>query len=916
MGSAALPNPASRAVPRPPLSGAWWLGAERPLQPWLGSAAVLLPPFVALATVSALWPWLQPFAWALFFPAVFVSAWVAGSIGGAVAGLISSALITSFFVPVDQPVLGVLVPTGALTGTGVFVGALQRRVRAARDRFAAAADAARTANTQLEMFIALAPDGIFVANLDGRYTHVNEAGGRMLGYTREELVGKSILDLIPQQDFDRLRRSREELLAGAVHVAEWVLRRKDGTDLPVEVSARILPDGRWLGFVRDVGERQRIELALHRSEDDLRRAQAVARVGSWRLDVRKNELLWSDEEYRIFGVPRGTPMTYEAFLATCHPEDREHVDRQWKAALRGEPYDCEHRVIAEGEVRWVRERAELAFEPDGSLIGGIGTTQDITEHKRIEDELRRARDAEQRLRAELEAVSRAEVAVAEAVVSAAGPDLTTVLNMIALQARALTGARYVAVGVGTDPQRPFSSWLALDQAATEEAVGRLPRPIGTLGLVSRDGQVVRVADVRRHPAFRGLPPGHPDMSSFLGVPIRYRGRAVGNLFLANEPGGREFSEEDERRVQLLAARTGVAIETASLYAGEAGRRAWLQTVIEQMPDAVVIVDPEGGLVLQNHAATTLFPGRSPLSYELLAPSGEVVPDPERPLRRALGEAATIVREEHVVRTPSGERIPVLVSATPIRVGAQIAGAVAVFQDLREQKELERLREEWTSIVAHDLRQPVNTIQLSTDLLLSLRAGGPSTRQEQELLERVRECARRLGRMINDLLDASRVEAERLSIEPRLGDLGALVDRTVSQLSPALTDHTVGVTGAAAEAWFDAGRVQQVLENLLTNAAKYGRPGTPIGVELATRETEVEVAVSNEGPGIPADELARLFSRFSRTHGARASGRPGLGLGLYVSRGLVQAHGGRLWAESQPGGLTRFRFTLPRKPPGC
>ena len=148
-------------------------------------------------------------------------------------------------------------------------------------------------------------------------------------------------------------------------------------------------------LVKEMEVRQQAEAALRESREDLNQAQAVAHTGSWRMNVQKNELTWSEENHRIFGIPPGTPMTYETFLGTVHPEDREYVDRKWMAALKGEPYDIEHRLIVDGEVKWVRERAELEFDSQGRLLGGFGTTQDITERKRAEEALQ---ESEERLR--------------------------------------------------------------------------------------------------------------------------------------------------------------------------------------------------------------------------------------------------------------------------------------------------------------------------------------------------------------------------------------------------------------------------------------------------------------------------------------------------------------------------------------
>lgn len=149
--------------------------------------------------------------------------------------------------------------------------------------------------------------------------------------------------------------------------------------------------------------RHRVEQARRDSEAALNRAQAVAHIGSWRLDVTRNILTWSAESHRIFGIPEGTPLTYESFLACVHPEDRTMVDRAWQASLRGAPYDIEHRIIVGEQTRWVRERASLEFDAGGRLLRGVGTAQDITERAWAEAEivqlsgrLLRAQDEERR----------------------------------------------------------------------------------------------------------------------------------------------------------------------------------------------------------------------------------------------------------------------------------------------------------------------------------------------------------------------------------------------------------------------------------------------------------------------------------------------------------------------------------------
>jgi signal transduction histidine kinase len=165
-------------------------------------------------------------------------------------------------------------------------------------------------------------------------------------------------------------------------------------------------------------------------------------------------------------------------------------------------------------------------------------------------------------------------------------------------------------------------------------------------------------------------------------------------------------------------------------------------------------------------------------------------------------------------------------------------------------------------------------------------------------------------MTEDLLDISRIEAKQLQIVRSPVDLREVLDRAAGAARIVYPDRCIDLSAAhQLLVLADAGRIEQVLSNLIGNAVKYGDPSTAVEVEARQAGDDIEVIVSNGGPGIPAEELPRLFDRFARSREARKSGKPGLGLGLYIAKGLIQAHGGRIWVESVPG-KTSFHFTIP------
>jgi signal transduction histidine kinase len=279
--------------------------------------------------------------------------------------------------------------------------------------------------------------------------------------------------------------------------------------------------------------------------------------------------------------------------------------------------------------------------------------------------------------------------------------------------------------------------------------------------------------------------------------------------------------------------------------------------------------------------------------------------------RALVERVPTTQRELALRRPDGRLVPMLVSAVAVLDWqGRSSGVVTICEDISALKEIERLREEWSSVVAHDLRQPVSVIAIDTDSLERLLARG-ETRQPIKVLARIRESTKRLNRLIEDLLDVSLIEARRLTIDRVETDLAAFLDDAVDRLSVLAPGHRVRLSKLVetAPVSVDVTRIEQVLDNLVSNAAKYGQPGAEIKLVLAARESSFEVAVVNRGSGIAAKDLGNVFQRFARSK-ERHRNVPGLGLGLYISKGLVEAHGGRIWVESVPGRTTTFRFTIP------
>ena len=530
-------------------------------------------------------------------------------------------------------------------------------------------------------------------------------------------------------------------------------------------------------------------------------------------------------------------------------------------------------------------------------------------------DLRRENEA---LRERISALSAASLRIS------ASLDLETVLNEVVESARSLTGARFGAIATIDEagaPQDFVTSGFTEEQHRAMAEWSEGPRLFEHF----RDLEgPLRIADVPAYVQALGFPTDRLPSKTFQGTPMRHRGVHVGNFYLVEKEGGEPFTDEDEEILVLFASQAATAIANARTYRAEQRARADLEALIETSPVGVVVFDVGTGRpVSLNREARRIVeslcaPGQS--AEQLLevityrrADGREIALD-QLPLAGALSGGETVRAEEIALSVPDGRSVTTLVNATPIHAeDGAVASVVVTMQDLAPLQELERQRAEFLGMVSHELRVPLTSIKGSTGALLGgVRNFAPA--ETREFIRIVDGQADRMIGLIADLLDAGRIDTGTLSVSPEPSEVAVLVDRARTTFLSGGGRHTVTIDlpPDLPRVMADRQRVEQVLNNLLANAARQAPESSPIRIAAERDGMHVAVSVADEGRGIPPERLAQLFRKYSGAAvGERGAGTGGSGLGLAICKGLVEAHGGRIRAESGGPGLgARFTFTLP------
>ena len=504
-------------------------------------------------------------------------------------------------------------------------------------------------------------------------------------------------------------------------------------------------------------------------------------------------------------------------------------------------------------------------------------------------------------------------------------DVSIVLQEVIDNARYLTGARYGAL-LTYEPSGSIKDFITSGLSPEEaEHLNTLPQGLGLLGYMNEIREPLRLTDIASHTSSVGFPENHPPMKTFLGMSIRHLGEHVGNIYLTEKDGGREFMSEDQEVLVMFASQAGAAIFNARRYREEHQAKSDLEALINISPVGVLVFDASTVvLVSANDEARRVF-GKlnqtgSSLNkiLEVITPrrvDGSNIPMEEMPITKAIRNDETVLADEVVFHLPDGRKITTLVNARPIRgEDGKVVSVVATIQDITPLDEMKRQRAEFISNVSHELRTPLTAIKGSTSTLLSspYPLDPAETRQFLRVID---EQSDHMRHLINDLVDMTQIEAGALTVNPEPTEVSDLLDEareTHIHAGAASDSVELDLPPALPRVMADRRRILQVLDNLLASVSRYSSKSSSLTISALPRDVFIAVTVVGQSAGATLPRPPHQTRRHSRAADEVAGIRNGRDdLGIAVCEGIVEAHGGRLSVEEGEGGRgSGFTFTIP------
>jgi len=617
---------------------------------------------------------------------------------------------------------------------------------------------------------------------------------------------------------------------------------------------------------------------LQAREIDLHRAQAVASIGSWVYDIANDRTEMSGETCRILGVPAKTPGSYGDYLKRVHETDRAAVSAAWQDIMqRGKSFDCEHRIVVGGEIKWVHQRAELEMSAQGHAVRSVGTLQDITERKKMEEALR---ESQSQLQCILGATADGILAV-----NLEGRVILTNRRFVELwrvpQALIDAGDEHAMLGYAISQLLEPDAFIAKVQALYQSDVE------STDTIYFKDGRVferftsplvLNEKLVGRVWSFRDVTE-RERVQRNLNLAVEVTGVLVWELDLATRLFRYDFS-----MLEKLGVDRGEAPESF---------QGWCERV-----------HPEDQAAFSQRVAAALQPGDQffDFEYRLASHAGQYqwLHTKGRVIQRDAGGAPLLA-----VGTTTNVQARKTAEAELARLNADLESRVA-----QRTADLEIANSELNSFsytIAHDMRAPVRAINGFSEMVLKNNEGRLDAASVGHL-KRVVAGSRHMGALIDDLLNLARLS--RQEMRRQVFSLSEMAERVTTALATAQPQRKVSVAiQPQMNANGDPGLVRAVLDNLIGNAWKFTGRTTAPALEIGAIDEGGSTVyfVRDNGAGFDMQYVHKLFAPFQRLHHAEEF--DGTGIGLATVKKIVQRHGGRAWIESAVGTGTTAYFTL-------
>jgi len=794
---------------------------------------------------------------------------------------------------------------------------------------------------------------VSVADRDGDIVYVNDKFCEVSGYAQDELLGRNHRlvrsDQHPPEFYAEMWRT---ISSGERWHGVICNHRKDGGYYWVDSTIAPVPgdDGkpaRYLSIRTDISEikdnelrARQTEQALRISEERLRRSQVFANIGTWDWDIQTGELYWSERIAPLFGYPEGPRETScEKFLQAVHPDDRQRVtDAVGACVQHGAEFQIEHRCLwPDGTERWLLERGDVLRDADGKPLHMLGAVTDITDRKQAELALRQseARLAEAQRIASLgnwqwdveqdrlwwsdevyrifgHAPGAFEPSIAA--VHAAMPAADAAAAMVVEQ-RILAGDAELDL-VHRIVRPDGSERIVQELGMVEFSPDGKPRRInGTVQDVTERAELeqrlankTRLLDALRHAFLRFVSdaPFEQLSESLLDSLIDVTSSEYGFIGMIQH-------EQDGTPYLKTYALTDIAWDdnTRQLYEESHGH-GWEFRNLDTLFGVTI---RNGELVISNDAPNDprsggLPHGHPPLHTYLGVPIyyGDRMVAMYGLANRPGGYDAGIIEQLELFNASYG----VLVHAC--EVAQAEADSRAETERARQLAEkANQAKSDFLSAMSHELRTPLNAI-LGFAQLLELD-GGKLDDDQRDNINEILGAGHHLLELINEVLDLAKIETGRIDLSNDAVDLDDLLAECCRLLAPMARDKGLQMDCdsalSATSVQGDYTRVKQVLLNLLSNAVKYNRPGGRVHVTRQLLDGErLRVTVEDTGIGIADDDLQQLFQPFHRV-AQDNSEIEGTGIGLVISKRLVEAMGGSIGVDSEPGKGSRFWFELPR-----